>query len=133
MAEKQTGERSSITNRFKTYHAANPWKSRLSLALITLVTLILIMRIMLAPSIIYGTTNWLKKSGIDSAIEDIDIDILHGTISLINASGIRDGKPLFNIGLIDIHWRWAPLSEKTIVVERVELSAIKIDIEQYRE
>jgi len=49
----------------------------------------------------------------------------------VNAKGSRDGKALFNIGLIDIHWHWAPLSDKTIAVTKVVLDKLNVDIEQY--
>ncbi|HHJ35392.1 MAG TPA: DUF748 domain-containing protein, partial [Gammaproteobacteria bacterium] len=69
--------------------------------------------------------------GIESSIDDISIGLFSGTVSLRNAKGYRDDQQIFNIGLIDIHWRWAPLSEKTIEITRVTLDQLHINIERY--
>ncbi|MBE9564084.1 MAG: hypothetical protein IMF17_02485, partial [Proteobacteria bacterium] len=88
-------------------------------------------RIILSPAIIYSSTSWLEKQGIQSSIEDIDLNIIDGSVSLINATGNKGGEPLFNIGRVDIYWRWLPLSEKTIVITNVLLHHFQINIEQY--
>ena len=120
-----------MDNRIKTFYKLNPWKGRFILSFITIAIILCIVRLALPPTIIYSATSWLKDRQIDSSIEEININILDGTVSLVNAIGSRDGDPLFNIGLIDIHWHWAPLSEKTIVVTKVVLDNLSVDIEQY--
>jgi hypothetical protein len=97
----------------------------------SLIIIITIARLVLTPTIIYGTTSWFKDRGIDTTIEDIKISIFSGTISLVNMEGYKDSQPLFNIGLVDIHWHWTPLSKKTVKVTKVVLDNLKIDIEQY--
>jgi hypothetical protein len=82
-------------------------------------------------TIIYVATSWLKERGVDSTIEDININILKGTFSLVNAHGTKDGETLFHVGLIDIHWHWTPLSEKAIVVTKVELDNLEVNIGHY--
>lgn len=124
-------KQSSTTGRIKAFYNANPWRGRLILILLSLILLIGIARLVLAPTIIYGATSWLKGQGIDSTIEDININLFNGNISLINAQGHQDGSPLFNIGLIEIHWHWSPLSKKSAVVTKVLLDKLKVDIDQY--
>ena len=85
----------------------------------------------ISPVIIHTVTSWLTDQGIESSIEDIEFNIIDGTVSLINAKGSSDGDALFNIGLVDIFWRWSPLSEKTVVVTNVTLHQLQINIEQY--
>ncbi len=118
-------------NRLKKYYATNPWKSRIFIALFSLTLIVTFIRIILTPAIIYSSTSWLEKQGIQSSIEDIELNIIDGTVSLINATGNKDGEPLFQIGRIDIHWRWSPLSEKTIVITNVLLHHFQLNIEQY--
>jgi hypothetical protein len=121
----------SSASNLKSYYKANPWKSRFILIILSLVILLTIVRIALTPVIIYGTTDWLKKQGIDSTIEDIEFNFINGNISLIDASGYHDDKLLFNIHLVELHWHWAPLSDKTVVVTKVELDNLNVNIDQY--
>ena len=122
-----------LFERIKKFRKENRWQSRLILTLLILVLLLGLARLLLTPTIIYSTTSWLKKQGIESTIETINIDIIDGTVSLINARGFSDGKPLFNVGLVDIYWQWAPLSEKTIDVTKVALDNFKVNIEKYND
>lgn len=122
---------SSIFDRAKSYYKRNPWKSRTLITGVIIILLFSFIRIILTPAIIYGTTSWLADQGIESSIEDIHFNIIDGTVSLINAKGHEQGKPLFNIGLIEIYWRWSPLSKKTMVVNKVALHQFQINIEQY--
>ncbi len=120
-----------MRQKIKNFYKNKPWAARSILALSILILLIIAIRIALSPAIIYGATSWLKKQGIDSSIEDIKFNIFDGTVSLVNATGTKNGEALFNIGLIDIHWRWKPLSNKTMEVTKVALDSLKVDIEQY--
>lgn len=122
---------SSFFVRIQAAYKTNPWKGRFILMLIFIIILVGIVRVTLPHTIIYGATTWLKQQGIISTIEDIDIDILNGSFSLVNATGSESGKPLFNVGRIDIHWHWAPLSEKTVVITKVALDHFTVNIEQY--
>ncbi|MBT8134738.1 MAG: DUF748 domain-containing protein [Gammaproteobacteria bacterium] len=123
--------KSKIFDRIKTFRKERRWQSRIILTLLILTLLLVIARLLLAPTIIYGTTSWLKKQDIELTIETINIDIFDGTVSLVNAKGYSDGTPLFNVGLVDIYWRWAPLSDKTIEVTKVALDDLKVSIEKY--
>ncbi len=126
-------KKSILFDRIKTFRKENRWQSRVILTLLILILLLGIARLLLAPTIIYGTTSWLKKQGIESTIETINIDIFDGTVSLVNARGFSDGMPLFNVGLVDIYWQWAPLSDKTIDVTKVALDNFKVNIEKYND
>jgi hypothetical protein len=122
-----------LFDRIKTFRKENRWQSRVILTLLILIFILGIARLLLTPTIIYGTTSWLKKQGIESTIETINIDIIDGTVSLVNARGFSDGKPLFNVGLVDIYWQWVPLSDKTIEVTKVALDNFKVNIEKYND
>ena len=120
-----------IFESVKSYYKNNRWQGRVILTVLIITLILGVVRLLLPQTIIYSTTAWLKNQGIDSSIEAININIIDGTVSLVNAKGHIDGKPLFNIGLIDIYWRWAPLSEKTVVVTKVGLDKFTVNIEQY--
>ena len=122
-----------LFDRIKTFRKEKRWQSRVILTLLMLTLIFGIARLLLTPTIIYGTTSWLEKQGIESTIETINIDIIDGTVSLVNARGFSDGKPLFNVGLVDIYWQWAPLSDKTIDVTKVALNNFKVNIEKYND
>ncbi len=126
-----TQQPSSYLLRMQAFYNSNLWRGRFILAFIIVFVLLGMVRLALPPSIIFGSTSWLKQQGIESSIESINIDILNGTVSLINAEGSKNGEPLFNVGLIDIHWHWAPLSDKTIVVTKIALDEFTVKIEQY--
>jgi len=123
---------SSIT-RFKAFFLNNPWKARTVIAFSTVILLLVIIRLILTPTIIYGVNDWLKEQDIDSSIEDVKIGLFNGTVSLINAKGSRDNHTVFDIGLVDIHWHWTPLSNKTIKVTEVVFDQIKLNIEKYND
>jgi len=118
-------------DRIKASYNSHPWRNSLIILLLTLLTILGIARLMLSQTIIYSTTSWLKKQGINASIEAINFNIINGSISLINAKGYKKNTPLFNIGYADIYWRWAPLSKKTIVVTKIKLDNLNIQIKQY--
>ncbi len=120
-----------MIDHIKCFYKSRPWTTRLIAAFLILSLLIIGLRIALSPGIIYGTNSWLKKQGIDSTIETVNINIFDGTVSLINASGNKNGKTLFNIGLVEIHWQWKPLSNKTIEITKVALDSLSVNVEQY--
>jgi hypothetical protein len=120
-----------ILGRVKSYYKNNRWQGRIILTFLIFTLILGVVRLLLPQTIIYSTTSWLKGQGIDSSIEEINISLIKGTVSLVNAKGQINGRPLFNIGLVDIYWQWAPLSEKTIVVTKVGLDKFSINIEQY--
>ena len=120
-----------MISHLKLFYKNNPWKGRLLLALALIIILLTVIRIALSPGIIYGANSWLKSQGINSTIEDINIDIFDGTVSLINAEGLQDDIPLFEVGLVEIHWQWQPLSDKTIEVTSVVLDKFTINIKHY--
>ncbi|MCK5395768.1 MAG: hypothetical protein KAJ32_07235, partial [Gammaproteobacteria bacterium] len=120
-----------MIGHIKNFYKARPWTARILGTLLILSLLVIVLRIILSPVIIYGTNSWLKKQGLESSIEAIDISIIKGTVSLIKASGKKDGSPLFNIGLVEIHWQWKPLSNRTIEVTKVALDSLDVNIEQY--
>ncbi|MFV2004203.1 MAG: DUF748 domain-containing protein [Gammaproteobacteria bacterium] len=128
---KVPDKKSSSGKNIKSLYKHNPWKSRFILIAFSIIILLGIARLALPQTIIYSATSWLKDHDIVATIEDININIFNGTVSLVNAKGNKSGQPLFNVGLIDIHWRWAPLSDKTIVVTKVVLDNLAINIEQY--
>jgi hypothetical protein len=120
-----------IIERTKSWYKDHRWQGRTALVFLVLILVLGIARLLLPQTIIYSTTSWLKKQGIDSTIETINIDIIDGTVSLVNARGLKDGEPLFNIGLVEIFWYWAPLSEKTVVISKVGLDQLSVNIQQY--
>ena len=122
-----------MIKNIKNFYQHKPWTARFLTASAIFIVLLIIARVALSPSIIYGATSWLKKQGIDASIEDVRISIFDGSVTLINAVGNKDNKPLFHIGLIDLHWQWRPLSNKTIEITSVALDAIDINIKQYRD
>ena len=121
----------SFLFRLQTFYRSKLWRGRLILALTSFVLLISIYRITLPHTIIYSATSWLKQQNIETTIESINIDIINGSFSIVNATGSENGSPLFNVGLIDIHWRWTPLSKKTIVVSKVVLDHFNVSIKKY--
>lgn len=125
----------SHKNRFidklKSYHLNNPGKSRLLISLFVILLLLTIIRAALPQTIIYNANAWLKQQGIESTISDIKINLLDGSFSLLNARGYKNNKLLFEIGLVDIHWQWKPLSKKTIAITKIALDTININIAKY--
>jgi hypothetical protein len=107
------------------------WLRRSLLAVIIIIAIIVLARVTLPYSIIFGASTWLEKQGIHTTIEDIRIDVIGGKFTLVNATGTIDRTPAFHVGLIDIHWQWRPLSKKIIHIERVAMQGLKLGIAQY--
>ena len=120
-----------MINHIKTFRNNRPRTSRLIIVFLILGLLLTCLRLALSPAIIYVANSWLKEQGIESSIEAVNIGILDGTVSLVNASGKKDDKTLFNIGLVEIHWQWKPLSNKTIEIPKVALDSLNVNIKQY--
>ncbi len=120
-----------MTSPLKKFYRNNPWQARILTTLLFISLLVIVVRLALSPAIIYGTNTWLKSQGINSTIEDFTIDLFAGSVSLINAEGLRNNTPLFKIGRIEIHWQWQPLSNKTIHISSIALDRISINIKHY--
>jgi len=90
-----------------------------------------VVRISLPHTIVYSAVYWLGQQGIASQIEDIQINVTEGTFAIINASGIKDGETVFNIGRASIDWQWRPLSKKTMHVKEVVLENFDMKAIQY--
>ncbi len=122
-----------MIDNVKAFYLRRPWSGRFIVAFFILSLLLIIARIALSPGIIYGTTSWLKKQGIEASIEAVDINIFDGTVTLKKAVGNKNGNPLFKVGLVELHWQWRPLSNRTIKITRVALDSLDINIRQYRD
>lgn len=120
-----------MIKQLKIFYKNHLWAGRSILTVIIFSLLIISLRVALSPGIIYGTTSWLKKQGVTSSIEDIDINLLDGSVSLINAEGSKNGKTIFNINLIRIHWQWSPLSDKIIDITQIIIDGFSVDIKLY--
>jgi len=105
-----------------------PW---FLIIVLTLIFLLILSRLLLSSAIIYGTTAWLKKQGITSNIEAININIINGHVSLINVVAKKDTKELFHINLLELYWRWSPLSNKTIAISQIKLDKFNANVEHY--
>ena len=121
----------NLISRVKILYRENPWRGRLLLTLAVIILLLVFTRVMLAPTIIYSATTWLKNQGIDATIEDVSFHIVGGEFSLLNAVGKKDGAELFHVDEILVHWSWRPLAKKTVVIHRVDLKNLKADVQQY--
>lgn len=117
----------------KNIYKNNPWKGRFFLIIFILLLLLALLRAALPHTIIFSTTSWLKQQNIDATIESININLFSGTVSLLNAQGSENGRPLFNVGRIEIHWHWTPLKDKTVTITKVLLDQFNINIEQYHD
>lgn len=122
---------SSIPERVKRLYDLHRWQGRSLFAVTFLLLILLFIRATLAPTLIYATTDWLGSQGIDAHIEDIDINLIDGSVSLIDAEGNTQGKPLFTIGRIEIHWSWTPLSDKVVDITDFEIVNLSVNIERY--
>lgn len=121
----------AFTTRIRTLYENNRWQGRTIVALLVLCFVVVTARVMLPYTIVMAATTWLEKQGIESSIEDVSFRIFNGEFSLLNAVGSNKSGPLFHIDEIRIHWKWKPLSEKTLVVNRINLSGLKLDVQQY--
>mgnify|MGYP001825717753 FL=1 len=125
------GKTDKLISRTKTLYRDNPWRGRILLTLAIILLLLVITRVMLAPTIIYSATTWLNNQGIDATIEDVSFRIIGGEFSLINAVGKNESGELFHVDEIGVHWSWRPLAKKTVVVHRIDLKNFKADVQQY--
>ena len=105
-----------------------PW---FLIIILSLIFLLVLSRLFLSSAIIYGTNTWLKKQGITSNIEAININILNGHVSLINVVAKKDTKELFHINLLELYWQWSPLSNKTIAISQIKLDKFNANVEHY--
>ena len=115
----------------KSLYNNNLWQGRLLLSTLIILLILIIVRISLPYTIVYSAVYWLNKQGVTSQIEDITINIIDGTFSVLNATGSKDGDTVFNIGRASIDWEWAPLSTRTIVVKQVLLDEFDLRAKQY--
>lgn len=115
----------------KYFFKLNPWKKYSIIIIMALAVSFAIARLTLSHVIIYSVTSWLNQQNIVTSIEDIDINILDGEISFINAHGNKYEKTLFDIGLLTINWQWGPIAQKNIVINNITLDAFSLDIEHY--
>ena len=121
----------NIATRLKTSYNSNLLRGRILLGIFILTCALIIARVLLSPVIIYSANSWLEKQAIDSSIESIEISLFSGDVSLIDVQGSKGGKPLFNIGRVDVHWQWTPLSEKIVEITGISLDTLNVSVEKY--
>ncbi len=119
--------------QLQAFRCRHPRGSLFIFILLILTVLFIALRIALSPAIIFGATSWLKDQGIDANIDAIEISFTNGSLHLKNVTGNKNGEPLFNINLIELHWQWKPLTSKTITVNKIVLDTLSIPIKHYQD
>jgi hypothetical protein len=125
------GKTSGKLGQIRAWYKNNLWQGRLLFTALILFLVLVIVRVSLPFTIVYSAVYWLDKQGITSQIDDISINVIQGTFSILNASGTKNGDTVFNIDKASIDWAWAPLSTKTIVVKQVVLEDLDLQAQQY--
>ncbi|MGB5643640.1 MAG: DUF748 domain-containing protein [Gammaproteobacteria bacterium] len=123
--------RSAKFQRLRNLYQSHLWQGRMILVSLIIVIVLVVVRVSLPYTIVYSAVYWLGQQGIASQIEDIRMNVTDGTFTIINASGIKDGDTVFNIGKASIDWQWRPLSRKTIHITEVVLEDFDMQAAQF--
>lgn len=118
----------SYIQQYKTFARARPWTAITVLVLLSIILLVSVVRISLPFVINYGATNWLKSQGIIASVADIEISVIDGRFSIINASGKNEAGNGFSIGRFDISWQWLPLLDNQLIINEVKINSLASDI-----
>ena len=115
----------------RSFYRSYLWQSRLILATLITVIVLVVVRVSLPYTILYSSIYWLGTQGITAHIEDISIDVSEGTFSVLGAKGRKNGETVFSVGRALIDWQWRPLADKTIHIKAIELEALELSAEKY--
>lgn len=120
-----------ILSQFNALRIRKPLLTYALLFLLTIVILLVILRISLPAIVKAGTVSWLKEHDVAATIQDVSFNFTNGNFILHHLSGKNTDNNGFNIGLLELHWEWRPLSRRTLVINGITLDNFHIDVLQY--
>jgi len=121
----------TFTERYKQYSQSRPWRARVLVVFLSLIIALSLVRISLPFVISYSATSWLESEGVNANIGGIEISLIGGSFSIIDAAGKNHEGKGFTLGRLDIAWQWQPLFNRTIIVDTIEISSLSLDLLLY--
>ena len=94
--------------------------------LILLALLIASLPLMLKPLVVYV----LEQQGVETSIDKIEIDFDDAVLTVSGLHGVNQHGKGFSLGRFYIDIAWQPLFDRRMVIERIEISGLKLDAAQ---
>lgn len=96
---------------------------------ITLLLLLALLRLVLAPLTAMGLNSWFEQQGIESSVEDISFDINDGQLTLSKLDARKAGLQVLALDRLDLGWSWSGLFDRQIILGSIAVSGLSFDVE----
>jgi len=96
---------------------------------ITLLVLAIILRLSLLPLVETSVNNWFEQQGVDSAIDELTLDIKAAKFSISGLKAEKNGAQILGIDYIGIVWSWSALRENDVNLLSVIVDGVTFDYE----
>jgi hypothetical protein len=96
-----------LINQYKSFSKNWPWATRVLSALLIIVVLLTLIRISLPFVINIAATSWFESEGVEAEIFDVNKG--------------------FSLGYLGVSWEWAPLFDRLVKINQVEVKSLNID------
>ena len=116
-----------LINQYKSFSKNWPWATRVLSALLIIVVLLTLIRISLPFVINIAATSWFESEGVEAEIFDVNISLWDGTIKIHRVSGKNKSGKGFSLGYLGVSWEWAPLFDRLVKINQVEVKSLNID------
>lgn len=117
----------SLLTRIKTLRSRHPALTYSGISILLIIILLVTVRVSITPLAKSGIIDWLNDHNVTATVEDIQLDISGGRLSLRGFDAHDDEGHGAHIGLLEVNWRWQPLSDNHLIVHRVYLDDFHID------
>ena len=98
-------------------------------AVLTVVAVLLLALVLLPYGMSWGLSRWLLAHGGDVvAIEDIDVNLFTGRVSIEQLQLEADGRPHLKIPLLELDLDWLPLFSRHVEVKSVLVDGVELEI-----
>ena len=97
---------------------------------ITLLLLLALLRLALAPLTVMSLNSWFEQQGIESSVEDISFDINDGRLTLSKLDAKKAGLQVLMLDRLDLGWSWSELLDRQIILNFITATGLSFDVER---
>ena len=97
---------------------------------ITLLSLLVLLRLALAPLTVMSLNSWFEQQGIESSVEDVSYNIRAGRLTVSKIEAKAAGLQVFTLERLNLGWSWSELLNRRIIVNSIIITGLNFDVER---
>lgn len=113
---------------FNSFRQQRPWLTYTLLIILLISIVLVIARLSLPLAARHLAIEWLQQHGMQSAsIDHIELDLISGKARILGVAARNTQDQGFSLGELSLRWRWAPLSQRHLVIDNISLDNFSAD------